>query len=455
MELPPVLQIAISEELWKFGSPHQLARSIKADGLGGELHRQALWSQSNFEYDSIAARDLPSGFLVAPSVSLNPFSPAAKCSNPQCRAVATEDFVKTVGLYADVAFVQDPLSVVFAREKKITSAESTFLYQAVQALRQLAPLIEAGVVRFVDPFHHYCRECHAKLSDSIESAAESLLSEARLEIDAEIIESEGTLHVFVEAPLLYPSDNHPLITHFKLSGRRKEEFAKICGAGPRARRTRACRGKLADLMRDRLREELRHVLFDLEASRDMRALLLAGSRLEPLFISRLEKSAPVIDDLENWERLRTLNLPWIHELSAEEVLRLREEAHLALPRLREMLGRRLNTPGSGDTEKVREVVSEIREQAAEVEAELMGLELARERKYRTGMGGLSMLFVVYAFASGVPQLEAGSIGALLATLAHLRGTERAQAAELAKLSARPAFALIKAKRMIQERRRAK
>jgi hypothetical protein len=450
-DLPPVIQIVLDEQLSRFSSSRELAAKIAASDLDKELQRQALWSAEQFAYDANAAAGLPVGFSVAPSISLNPFASTAKCGSTACRAKSNEDFVKTVGLYTDVAFLPDPLTPMLV-QNGVKASHSKEFYEAVKTLQYIMPLVQAGVIRFITPFHHYCRQCHRRITDSVDRATDSLLIDIQSDIHAEIFKEKKVIHVFIRTPLLYPASDHPLVWHVPLRGASMKEFTRICGTGSRPKQTQACRIHLAELIRKRLRGELLQVLFDVKASREMKALMLAGSRVEPLFLSRLERSAPAVDELEHWESLRTLHLPWIHELSVEEVLRLREEAHLALPRLREMLDRRLNTPVHDSAEKVRETISELREQAAEVEAELGGLELGKERNYRAGMGGLAMLFVVYAVASGVPQLQAGGIGALLATLAHLRSTERAQAAELAKLASKPAFALFKAKRIIESRK---
>lgn len=129
---------------------------------------------------------------------------------------------------------------------------------------------------------------------------------------------------------------------------------------------------------------------------------------------------------------------------------LRQEASKALPRLRELLRTELILPAADD-KKVEEVVAQLRSQALEVDAELDALRLPKERHFRVGMGGLAMSFVVYGLATQSPQLIAGSLAALLATLVHLRNTERNHDSEVAKLTSKPAYALLRARQLVKSR----
>jgi hypothetical protein len=180
-------------------------------------------------------------------------------------------------------------------------------------------------------------------------------------------------------------------------------------------------------------------------------LLLAGSRSEALVISTLDKTAPRLSEIEDWEKLRTVPLPWVQKLTCEEVLALRQKASKALPRLRELLRTELIVPAA-DNRNLQQVVAELRSQALEVEAELDALKLPKERKFQVGMGALAMSFIVYGFASQSPPIVAGSLAALLATLAHLRNTERDHDSQAAKLTSKPAYALLRAKQILTNRR---
>jgi hypothetical protein len=105
----------------------------------------------------------------------------------------------------------------------------------------------------------------------------------------------------------------------------------------------------------------------------------------------------------------------------------------------------------GEATPAADVVSELRSQALEVQSELEGLKLGKEKKYRAGMLGLAMSFVIYGVATQSPAVTATSIATLLAALAHLRDTERKQDSQHEQLLSTPAYALLRAKELLRRR----
>lgn len=453
MELPPTIQIAFNEKLCEATAPSQLADVVRSVGLGPELTRQAEWTEKHFAYGTVAQADNPVGFMVAPSSSLNPFSPLGKCRHLPCLIRSTQEFIRTVGIYADVAFLPDPLSPLFSAPGSLDDNRLASVHTALRILGQLEPLVHAGVVRFVSPYHHYCRSCFAKLTGRLNEAAESLLADIAYDIKADVFSDRRTLFVGMQIPLFYPAPDHPLITELELRGKQKATFLKLCGSRPKARLSAPARKFLAELIRGMLRDELRNVLYDTETASSFNSLMLAASRIEPLFLAYMDGVSPPRGEIESWERLRTVQLPWIHELSANEVLRLRSEASLALPRLRELLAKRLGGEGISAREVTRNTIAELRDQVIEVEAELNGLDLVGHRFYQLGMAALAVAFVIYGLSSGAAPLQASSVAAMLATLAHLHSAEEKQKSIASKVSAQPAFALLKAREIAASRRR--
>ena len=179
--------------------------------------------------------------------------------------------------------------------------------------------------------------------------------------------------------------------------------------------------------------------------------MLAGSRSEVLVINALERLPTQLAEIENWESARTVNLPWVEHLKADEILILRNEASDALPRLRELLRERLTEPTEGHGNRLHQAVADLRSQVLEVESELEGLKLGKERNYRVGMSGLATSFIIYGLATQSPAVVATSLAALLATLAHMRTAERAHDAARTKLVSTPAYALLKARQILARR----
>jgi hypothetical protein len=454
MELPPVMRIACDEKLWTSDSPHALKRRIISGGLLEELTRQAMWSLDEHAYVdakhlSAAARSDRVEFCVVPSATLNPFSPVGKCLSPACAPQASNDFVKTVGLYTEVAVIPDPLTAFFMSESDRDDEEFVILFRHLKVLEEIQPLFEAGVLRVATPVHSYCEDCNQEIERFVTEAADEIVAGISSYKAGVMGTKQQGFHLALELPVLQPPHEHPLLARTRVTNSEAALLENTFRA--RNRKSKPGRKLLRRLMANTVKQEMNSVFFQLDTARRLDSLLLTGSRSEALVISTLDKAAPKLSEIEDWERLRTVELPWIERLSCEEVLRLREDANIALPRLRELLRKEL-IASSKDSKEVPTVVAELRNQALEVEAELSALTLPKERRFRAGMSGLAMSFVVYGFATQSPHLMAASMAGLLATLAHLRSTERDHDNKVATLTSKPAYALLRARQILKNRR---
>jgi hypothetical protein len=444
MDLPPLIKIAIEERLWESQSPQALKDKLIREGLDSEFSAQADWTIAQFPY--VGEPDSDAGFVVIPSGSLNPFSPVAKCFAESCTAEATDDFIKSVGLYSERAVISDPLTSHFVEGHERTDYCYESVFRSVKILKKLEPLISSGVLLLATPVRRYCKECRDEADAVLSEATEALLSLPH-EYKARLFSKNQRYELAFEVPVLQPDHEHPLRKSIQIT---KADAALLRRVESPASMSKTSKNLLRSIVAKSFRNDLSKILFDLEMARGMGSLMLAGSRAETLVISTLDRKAPSLAQLEDWERLRTVHLPWVANLTTHEVLTLRGEASTALPRLRELLRTQLATPSHGST-SLTEKISELRAQALEVQSELDALHLPRERNYRAGMVGLAMAFVVYGIASQSPPLVGTSIAALLATFAHLRSAEREHDTETTKLVSTPAYALLKAKEILSRR----
>lgn len=449
-ELPPAIQIAVDERLWDFRSGPELERHLRSRGLIAELRRQARWSRRGFEYADRKDAELPtSDLVVTPSGSLNPFSPVAKCSSPGCRAKATADFLQSVALYSDVAYLPDPLSSPFADPTRLAGDKANYIQHRLETLHTVFPLVQAGIIRLASPFRAYCRHCYDEIEATLEEATDAIAAVVESDVAATYYPQASPPFIFIRTPVLFPEQEHPLNTICPLTPSRHKAYLEACGNGRQSKRTKKSRRFLAGLLHDHVRRDIQHIFHELTLAQGTRSLLVAGSRIEPLVLSHLDGDLPRPSEIQHWESLRTVELPWLHDLNADEVIRLRQEASIALPRLRDLLLKRVASPDA--TASLGSLIDELRDQVSQVEDELAGINLARQRRYASGMGVVSMLFVIYGLSSGAPQLAATSIATFFATLAHLRSTERDHDAAVARIEAKPGYALFKGKKIVHAR----
>jgi hypothetical protein len=448
MNLPPLIQIAIEEKLWSCESPQKLKDKIVSEGLDKECSRQARWSMETFEYADFQ-EGTSTGFGVTPTGSLNPFSVVGKCSGESCLAQSTNDFIKTVGLYTEFSILPDPISVYFL-STNLTAKNYLDLFLDLKTLEKVAPLIESNVLRLGRPVHDYCSECQVRVDAVIDEATQTLLSGSYDYSLKSLHSTHQGFQVQLHIPILQPSHEHPLTTFAEITKTEAALIQRHIGSSktPKSKPTQKA---IREIITRTVKDDLKSVFFDLELSRALGSLLLAGSRVETMAINALDKNSPSLTEIENWEKIRTVHLPWISYLTADEVLKLREEASTALPRLREQLKMKISDPSAQGEKSLIHSVNELRAQALEVESELDSLHLPRERNYRAGLAGLAMAFVVYGLATQTPAIMATSLAALLATLAHLRGAEREHDAAQTKLVSTPGYALLKAREILARR----
>lgn len=435
-ELPPVLQLAASEKLWAAESPEDLKRRLDSSGLRRELARQAEWTLKEYQY-------LPpgeDGFVALPSGSLNPFSTAFKCSSLSCLLQSAEDFVKTIALYVDRLIVPDPFTGLLARE----DLDYDHLFSLLSVYRYALPLVGEGIFTFVSPVQHYCRKCAARVDEEVGSAVGRILDEASTDLQIKLRDNR---FLVVACPVLFGNSQHPLVNVFPIP---KNDL-------PRLRtKPRPTERHLQHLVRpfliQLLRGIARNTLFEMSTAQEVGATVLASSRAELLCVASITDRRMSLTGIDQWEATRSVELPWIHELTPAECLLLRREAQTALPRLRFMLMSRLQS-GKTTPTNVNTLVAELRAQTAEVEEEIRSIEKLGEGRYRLAVSGLGLAIVLYGLASGVPAVASAGLAGLLASLAHAQVGARGTAEKRAKIVSTPAFALLKARQILSRRRR--
>ena len=145
------------------------------------------------------------------------------------------------------------------------------------------------------------------------------------------------------------------------------------------------------------------------------------------------------------KRSDQVELPWVNRLAPSEIVHLRQEAGVALPRLREKM---LRAFMPGNTVKPQDVIAELRVDAAEVEAELKSLNLRRGSRFRTAAGILGVTMSVYGFAAGFATATT-ALGSLMSLLGLLHVSARKDEQDSIKTESRPGYVLLKAREMLQ------
>jgi hypothetical protein len=175
-----------------------------------------------------------------------------------------------------------------------------------------------------------------------------------------------------------------------------KRFAKYFGRRTkRAEMTRADGEMLERHIRALVSFLVGHVVFDMSTAAMSRSAFAAGSTLEAAFIASLEDAAPSTSEIQKWEALRSIELPWVRDLSVEQIVQLRQDAGPALEHFRASMAGRINQQGRSDQSAVEAFVSDLRLQAVEVQNELVNYDKFGGRRERVAIGRASVAFVLY------------------------------------------------------------
>lgn len=419
-DLPPVVEILLNEPFPKSSSPSAVKKFFRR--LLPELRRQATWTLEQFRYGDDKPL-LQSGFAVTASGALDPLSRQGVCLSPECRLRAADHFARTLGVYVDVATITDALTSRLRDGPRLTNADLLGVATDCLVIRRLKPLIEAGVIVFRKPGISFCDTHYREFEDRVARASSALLPQLQTELTFKVKND----YFEVKTGRLY---DPPLEEILLLP----DEFRRRLAAGDTVDDV----GR--ELFGRTLPGTLRKVLIDLNSATKSGAALFSGSRLDLLSMNAIEGSAPDLDEVEHWEAERSVELPWVRNLNPEEVVRLREEAALALPRLREAILGTL-AAGSGPA-----AIAALRNDAVEVEGALNALKPSRGSQFRRVAGALGITVAVYGVAAGLatPATALGSLGALLGLL---HSSARKDEQDLASITSRPGYALLKAREL--------
>jgi len=425
--IPPAIRLLAEQDLSYFSSPRDLFKQYNR--IAKEVASQAEWTCENFDYFDHKSKQ-PGSLIITASGGLNPFSEHDICSQPACRTHAALQIARTLGLYADVVLIPDVLSYSLADMRKPTHAQMEWILTQMLVVKVLYPLIEAGVIRFWSGSMAVCRNCQKLLKKQIKEGTAILADELHKYIHVEIkgdlicIRTTGMMEgptIFIRE--LKQEEKRKLKSGVSLNTLAKKIYCKI------------------------IEERINNTLCDLRFSEAASSMLFSTSRSELYALRSYDKDAPAISNLAVWEKTRSIQLPWVNEMTPQQVVDLRDAASKALPGFRETFVRQIASP-SASIESVANKIDELRNDAIEVEREIAALNPLSEDNFRNLAGALGITVSVYGFAAGFTP-PAVALGGLITLLGLVHTSSRHDELEKAKLVSQPAYVLVKAKELIE------
>lgn len=424
--LPPVAQILSSERLTDKSFAE--AKRYFIDLLP-ELRAQAEWTQDNFAYIDSGEFNQGTSFIATPVGGMDPFSQHGKCSEALCRIENAKRFAQTLGLYSDKININDPFTMRFLDDRQWSDDEiSTLLYDTI-VLQELMPLFNNGVIQFLEPPPGVCISCYKKLSQQIENLAENILKDFPPEFEVSRFDDgfyvgSGMLH---EPPMTY---------FIPFSGSKKMNSLS--------------KKRVLNFHKELVAEEVIEILMSCHSKPVQESAIFSNSRVALKALMNLEGQS-LLKQTEAWELSHSTDLPWIRNLSVQQIVQVRDEAASALPQLREQLAINVSSKNANELnsseDRSMQLVRELRASAEEVAAELNSVNITGERKFKNVTGMLGLTVAIYGFGADL-MAPAMALTTLLSTLGLIHTTSKRDEQDVKKITSKPGYVLVKAKEIL-------
>lgn len=368
----------------------------------------------------------PRVFRVFMDGGLDIFSRNGACLSLSCRFEYALQIARSVALMSDGVWFRDYFTErLLALRSRPLNVELDCILDDIYVLHRIRPLVAAGIARFHSPMIPLCSGCGGEFERRVQATADAMLKKFRREMS---VEHHGPGVAVVHTGPAY--DPALVLRAVSKTGR-------------------AFTSTDDDVLWDVIHGAVRGSLW---SARD--AAVHGGSVFSnsPVGLAGLLSQ----DGKRVGRRAvcalaghRAGNLPWVNGLSIEQTIHLRNEAASALPRLREFLARHLSARPTSETRSPTDAdayIYELREQAAEVRAELQAAGAGSPSIGRSLLGLLTLGVSVLGFAVDSPTVGAAS--GLIGTLGLLHQLNQPDAKHEALIKSKPGYVLVAARDLL-------
>lgn len=412
--VPPHIAMLLNER-FDFSDPKLVIRRLRS--MLRELKDQA--DVGSFEALPVLEAG-SSEFRAVLSGGLDLFAETGACQAFVCRIGYADQIARTIALMSDKVTAQDFFfERIHSLRSRPTNAELMRLASDVAILHRMRPLIAADVLKLTSPFLPTCSSCMTHFDARVKRLGEQAVARFGLQATVERSDEGG----FIELPQIY---DPPLYMHFSGSS-----IASLSDE---------------DVKAYFISQAVRSAAWDARTASWISGSLFSNS---PAGISALvsaEGRDLTSHDFRAFAAERTANLPWIGGLTIEQTLSLREAASAALPRLREFMARRLVGASTSENDSWVDTVSELREQAEQVRAEL---RVAANRSQSLRRNSVGVLGLAVSAACLVTDGPGSALGGLVGTLGLIHGIGAGPSTHESELRTRPGYVLVAASDILQ------
>ena len=419
--VPPVVPLLVVEVIGKSKDSRDAYNRLKK--LWPELHAQSCFYWENLQFNqSVVSK--PTELSIYLDGGLNLFDPRVGCSDIGCRLKAARNLSRSLALIGDSVWLTDYLTEQFLEKyKRVTDDQLFRILEDALVLGELFPLIKSGVVKFRSPLKSFCKSCSMEFENEVEKMVKEMLMEFSSEFDVERIRDDAyILHTGAAYnPSLvlgvYPSKN-------RVGGRRTPA--------------------VEEAKQEVVYTAIRSALWVCEEASKGNGALFSNTTVGLAALVKREQKLEKRPLLRAFDEKRSIQIPWVTELSASQIVDLRSEASKALPGLRELLAGHLSTNDSNN-KSPSQLIDELRFQAMETRNELENVQKNSGRYWKAAYATVGLGISAYGLGTdGVFPALSGLLPILHLIIGHTTGNQK----EVDKLERRAGYVLVKAQDLL-------
>jgi hypothetical protein len=435
VELPPTIELLLAEVRTTFESPVELLNYLVKRGLVRELYARAAYTRTKWQYEN--QPPIHRGTLrLCPAGALNPFDSWGKCFDPGCTATMATRFAQTIGLYADDIVVIDPVTSLVRRFDPDSPGQRARLNASLVALRTLEPLLRAGIIRFgVDPI--LCDKCDESMNSFVSAKVPRTTKYLKEGFRYDLHERNGEFLLGVYLT------TDKFVWRQLIPGPVAHRLQKTAVPKTPTRYESIVLTPFVQDYADTLERTIMRAAISTVRSNGLFAT--ADAIIERLW--RASEGTKAVGEARlDLEKLQTVDLPFVKDLTVDETLILRDRAAKALPSFRARIDASLGGPHT--RANVASAVKELRAQALDVRAELGALGTGQRWRAQLVTGSVGLAIGVLA-ADPPVAVAATALGSALAAIGLMHPHTANAKKEVAKLKTLPGFVFVVAEDLLR------
>ncbi|MBU4609441.1 hypothetical protein IMZ29_02420 [Achromobacter sp. GG226] len=411
--VPPAIPLLLSEVVDKADDPSEALRILRLVYKEIAEQSRSFLSQNN-EIEQAA----PQKLAVYADGALNLLDGTVGCFDLACRLKAAKNFGRSFGLVADEVWVTDYVTEKFLIDGPPSEATLLRIVSDALILKELAPLISHGIIRFRSPWRSVCSSCQEEFVATIDEMTAH--AERVFASNFSLENLKGGEYALHTGNSYYP----PMVLRVLPS--RWLGAARIETPEETRRRT--------------IQKAIRSALWSIDEANRGAGIVFSNSSIAMASLAMQENQLTNREDVKLFDANRAMEIPWVSDLSISQLVELRAEVQSALPAFRQAFSSHYSSDRKDQSEK-SQFMEEMKSQAIEVRNELENVRKFSSRYWRSSYSILGLGISAYGLGSGNNEL---AMTGLLPILQLISDHKHHANQDIDKLKRRPGYVLVKA-----------